>query len=202
MFYCKIFKPVFDFFFSLLGLIILSPVFIVIILLLLIINNDSPFFVHMRPGRGERVFGLIKFKTMSDIKDEKDTTIRGYDRITPIGHFLRTTSLDEIPQLINVLKGDMSVIGPRPLKVDYLPLYNNFQKRRHDVKPGITGWAQVNGRNTITWDEKFEFDIWYVENLCLKTDLKIFWMTVLRTLNREGINSGDGFTMDKFTGSN
>jgi lipopolysaccharide/colanic/teichoic acid biosynthesis glycosyltransferase len=170
-------------------------------ILLFFFNNGKPFFVQERPGKNERLFRIIKFKTMNDKKDIKGSLLSDAERLTPIGKFVRKTSLDEIPQLINVIKGDMSLIGPRPLLVEYLPLYNTEQKRRHEVHPGITGWAQVNGRNAITWEEKFQYDIWYMEHLTLYLDIKIFFLTLKKVFVREGINSTDSVTMEKFQGT-
>ena len=200
--YKTVIKPVVDKLGSLIGLIILLPLILLISVILFFYNSGTPFFIQSRPGKNGVVFKLIKFKTMVEKICEYDEESSQMERITPIGKFLRRTSLDEIPQLINVLKGDMSLIGPRPLLVEYLQFYNDFQKRRHDVKPGITGWAQVKGRNAISWDEKFEFDIWYVDNISLKTDCKILWMTLIKLFNEEGINSSEYFTMEKFKGSN
>src|SRR5690606_31873546 len=147
-------------------------------------NNGRPFFLQPRPGKGGEVFKIIKFKTMNDKKDADGNLLSDAERLTPIGAFIRKTSLDEIPQLINVLKGDMSLIGPRPLLVQYLPLYNEFQKRRHEVRPGMTGWAQVNGRNTISWDKKFEYDVWYVDHLSFLLDMKILLLTIKKVFVR------------------
>lgn len=179
----------------------LLPIIFVIIILLCISNRGRPFFVQIRPGKNGRLFSIFKFKTMNDRTTDKGELLPDAKRLTVIGKVLRKTSLDEIPQLINVLKGDMSLIGPRPLLPSYLPLYNAFQKRRHEVKPGITGWAQVNGRNAISWDKKFEMDVWYVDHVSLLLDLKILWMTFLKVLNREGISSPTSATMEYFTGN-
>ena len=200
--YKSFFKTVLDFSFSLIALIILCPIILLLVILLSIINNGSPFFLQTRPGKDEKLFKVIKFKTMNDKKDKSGNLLSDKERLTKIGKLVRKTSLDEIPQLINVLKGDMSLIGPRPLLPEYLPLYNLNQKRRHMVKPGITGWAQVNGRNTISWTEKFEFDIWYVENMSFSLDLRIFSLTILKVLNSEGINTENSATTKKFTGTN
>ena len=199
--YSSIFKPTFDLFTAFLGLLILSPIFLLTTIALAIANNGKPFFFQKRPGKNGRVFSIIKFKTMNDKKDEQGNLLTDAERLTEVGKFVRKTSLDEIPQLINVLKGDMSLIGPRPLLPEYLPLYNQTQKRRHEVKPGITGWAQVNGRNTISWDEKFELDVWYVDNMSFWLDLKILFLTVKKVFNKEGINQGGQATMEVFKGN-
>ncbi len=199
--YKYFFKSFFDFLLAFAGLVILSPFFILIFLALFIANNAKPFFFQKRPGEKGKIFKVIKFKTMNNKKDAKGNLLPDADRLTGLGKFIRKTSLDEIPQLLNVIKGDMSLIGPRPLLVEYLPLYNEKQARRHEVKPGITGWAQVNGRNAITWEQKFEYDGWYVENISFSTDLKILWMTIRKVFNREGISSGTSVTMEKFKGT-
>jgi lipopolysaccharide/colanic/teichoic acid biosynthesis glycosyltransferase len=170
-------------------------------MLLLISTKENPFFFQKRPGREEKIFKLIKFKTMTNDIDRDGKLLSDEVRLTKIGIFIRKTSLDEIPQLINVLKGEMSFIGPRPLLVEYLPLYNIEQKKRHKVKPGITGWAQVNGRNAISWEKRFEYDVWYVENMSFLLDLKILFLTLKKVLVSEGINSGTNVTMEKFTGN-
>lgn len=191
-------KRLIDFFGSLMGLLILSPVFIFVLITLTIANGGKPFFVQARPGKGGRIFKIIKFKTMNDKKDASGRLLPDADRLTFMGAFVRKTSLDEIPQLINVLKGDMSLIGPRPLLVQYLPLYSERQTKRHLVRPGITGWAQVNGRNAISWKQKFELDVWYVENLSFSLDLKILLMTIKKVFIREGINQEGHETMLAF----
>ncbi|WP_247235955.1 sugar transferase [Telluribacter sp. SYSU D00476] len=183
------------------GLMVLSPLLLLLTLLLWLANRGSPFFRQPRPGLHERVFTLVKFKTMNDRRDASGQLLPDGERLTPVGRFIRKTSLDELPQLWNVLRGDMSLIGPRPLLVEYLPLYNEQQRRRHQVRPGITGWAQVNGRNTISWTQKFEYDIWYVDNLSLGLDLKIISLTIWKTLRREGISSATSVTMEKFEGN-
>lgn len=200
MLYRKYLKPFFDFTLALAGLIILSPVFIIIVILLFIANNGKPFFFQARPGLHEKVFKVIKFKTMNDKKDKDGKLLPDGKRLTGVGRFIRKTSLDEIPQLLNVIKGNMSLIGPRPLLTEYLPLYSPFQKRRHEVKPGITGWAQVNGRNTLSWEEKFECDVWYVEHVSFLLDAKIFFMTIKKVFMSEGINSATMATMERFRG--
>lgn len=168
---------------------------------LFFLNNGKPFFIQPRPGKNEKIFKLIKFKTMNDKRDKLGYLLPDEKRLTVVGKFVRKTSLDEIPQLINVIKGDMSLVGPRPLLVEYLPLYNEEQKRRHEVKPGITGWAQVNGRNAISWEEKFKYDVWYVDHLSFILDLKILLLTIKKVFKREGISSTNAATMERFTGS-
>jgi lipopolysaccharide/colanic/teichoic acid biosynthesis glycosyltransferase len=164
-------------------------------------NNGKPFFFQKRPGKNERIFKIVKFKSMNDKKDANGNLLSDAERLTRMGAFVRKTSLDEIPQLINVLKGDMSFIGPRPLLPQYLPLYNDFQKKRHLVKPGITGWAQVNGRNTLSWEKKFEYDVWYVNNQSFLLDLKIFLMTIKKVFINEGINQDGQATTETFKGN-
>lgn len=200
--YRYFFKRVIDFCIALIGLLTLMPVFLIVTIWLCYVNNGKPFFFQPRPGKGGVIFRIIKFKTMNDRKDSLGNLLSDEYRITPIGAFVRKTSLDEIPQLINVLKGDMSIIGPRPLLVQYLPIYNDFQKRRHEVRPGITGWAQVNGRNAISWDQKFKYDVWYADNVSLLLDLKIFFMTIKKVFVREGISAEGQATMEVFKGDN
>ena len=195
------FKRPFDLLISLLLSLIFFPFIIGICILLYFFNAKAVFFYQNRPGKNEKIFKLVKFKTMNDKKDENGNLLPDSERLTSLGKFIRKTSLDELPQLFNVIKGDMSLIGPRPLLIEYLPLYNEFQKRRHDVKPGITGWAQVNGRNAISWQKKFEFDVWYVENLSFSLDLKIFWLTILKVFKSEGINQEGMATMETFNGN-
>ncbi len=202
MLYKRFFKRFFDFIIASIGLIILSPLFLILWIWLSIANKGAgAFFVQERPGKGEKIFKVIKFKTMNDKRDENSNLLPDSERLTTIGRWIRSLSLDEIPQLINVLKGDMSLIGPRPLLVQYLPLYNETQRRRHEVRPGMTGWAQVNGRNAINWQEKFAYDVWYVDHLSLSLDIKIFLKTVEKVFNREGINSQDNATMEPFKGN-
>ena len=184
-----------------LALLLLSPVILLVTAGLYIANKGNPFFFQLRPGKGESIFKIIKFKTMNDKTDVNGKLLPDADRLTSIGALVRKTSLDEIPQLINVLKGDMSIVGPRPLLVQYLPLYNDFQKHRHDVKPGITGWAQVNGRNAISWLQKFEYDVWYVDNISLLLDVKIIFLTIKKVFKSEGISSGTSITMEPFKGN-
>ncbi len=199
----KIFiKRSLDFSISLILLILISPVFLSLIVFLAIANRGKPFFVQKRPGKNEKIFSIVKFKTMNDRKDADGSLLPDKDRLTRVGAFVRKTSLDEIPQLINVLKGEMSLIGPRPLIIEYLPVYNNTQKKRHNVRPGITGWAQVNGRNSITWKKKFEYDVWYVENLSFLLDVKILGMTLKKVLKKEDVNLSEDLTSEYFNGNN
>src|SRR5690554_1573469 len=199
--YKNYFKRLFDFLAALIGLICLSPIFIIVTIGLYFANQGKPFFFQARPGKDERIFKIIKFKTMNDKKDTQGNLLSDAERLTPIGAFVRKTSLDEIPQLINVLKGDMSLIRPRPLLVQYLPLYNEEQKRRHVVRPGITGWAQVNGHNAISWKQKFEYDVWYVDNINLLLDIKILFLTVKKMFVREGISQDGQATAEVFKGN-
>tara|TARA_R110000796_G_scaffold252631_2_gene389326 strand:- start:9683 stop:10291 length:609 start_codon:yes stop_codon:yes gene_type:complete len=199
--YQNFFKRILDIIIALIAFIILSPFFLIVFIVLLFTNNGKPFFFHKRPGKNEVIFEVIKFKSMNDKKDENGEFLPFHLRVTHFGDFIRKYSLDEIPQLLNVLKGDMSLIGPRPLLVQYLPLYNEEQSKRHLVKPGITGWAQVNGRNAISWEQKFEYDIWYVENLSFILDLKILFKTLKKVIIREGVNSNENLNMSTFTGT-
>ncbi len=199
--YKYFFKVLIDIIASLLGFIILSPIFVIVILLLLMFNDGNVFFFQRRPGLNGKIFKVIKFKTMNDKRDKSGELLPDAVRLTPLGKFIRKTSLDEIPQLLNIIKGDMSLVGPRPLLVEYLPLYNDAQKKRHDVRPGITGWAQVNGRNAISWKQKFDYDIWYVENMSFMLDIKILFLTIGKIFKSEGINSSTSATMEKFTGN-
>lgn len=199
--YTNFIKPLLDITISLIGFIIISPIFLLITLFLTITNKGKPFFFQERPGKNERIFKVIKFKTMTDEKDTDGKLLPDRERLTNIGSFVRKTSLDEIPQLLNVIKGDMSLIGPRPLLPEYLPLYNNEQKKRHAIKPGITGWAQVNGRNTISWSQKFKYDVWYVENISFKLDIKIILLTLKKVIKSEGIAADGSATMGRFKGN-
>ncbi|HSD14821.1 MAG TPA: sugar transferase [Flavobacterium sp.] len=199
--YKTFFKRFFDVLFSLTGLLLLSPVFLLVTVCLFFANNGKPFFFQHRPGKNEVVFKIIKFKTMNDRKDKDGNLLPDEQRLTSVGHFVRKTSIDEIPQLINVLSGTMSLIGPRPLLPEYLPLYDDFQRKRHAVRPGITGWAQVNGRNAISWGQKFEYDVWYVTNLSFILDAKIILMTVMKVFVREGISADGVATMERFKGN-
>jgi undecaprenyl phosphate N,N'-diacetylbacillosamine 1-phosphate transferase len=200
--YKYFFKRFIDFFAALFGLLLLSPLFLVVTIGLFIANHGKPFFFQARPGKNGKIFKIIKFKTMNDKKDATGNLLPDADRLTAIGAFVRKTSLDEIPQLINVLKGDMSLIGPRPLLIQYLPLYTVTQSRRHEVRPGITGWAQVNGRNAISWEKKFELDVWYVDHVSLATDLKVFLTTFKKVFKSEGISADGHVTIEPFNGHN
>jgi len=200
--YKHLFKRIIDFTLSLVGFIIISPVFLFIWIWLSIANKGAgAFFFQERPGKDEKIFRVIKFKTMNDRKDASGKLLPDAQRLTKVGNFVRSTSLDEIPQLLNVIKGDMSLIGPRPLLVQYLPLYNETQRRRHEVRPGITGWAQVNGRNAISWEQKFAYDVWYVDNVSLSLDVKILLKTIQKVFKREGISSDTSATMEPFKGN-
>lgn len=201
MWYRNLFKQLFDRLIATISFLLLSPIFLFVCLGLLIANRGAVFFLQKRPGRNNQIFHVIKFKTMNDRRNSRGELLSDAERLTKLGRFIRKTSLDEIPQLLNVIKGDMSLVGPRPLLVEYLPLYNKVQARRHEVKPGITGWAQVNGRNAISWEQKFEYDVWYVDNLSFILDIKILWMTVLKVFKSEGINAAGSATMEKFKGS-
>lgn len=198
--YKNIVKPTIDFFSATIVLILFLPIFIIVTLFLILANKGNPFFLQPRPGKGGKVFTIIKFKTMNDKKDSNGNLLPDEDRLTKVGSFVRKTSLDEIPQLLNVLKGDMSIVGPRPLLTNYLHLYNDFQNRRHEVKPGITGWAQVNGRNAISWDKKFEYDVWYVNNISFSVDIKILFKTIVKVLKSDGINAANAATIEPFNG--
>ena len=200
--YKNFIKPVIDFVLALVGFLFLSPVFVLVTIGLFFANDGKPFFFQLRPGKNGKIFKIIKFKTMTDKKDENGNLLPDADRLTKIGSFVRKTSLDEIPQLLNVIKGDMALVGPRPLLPQYLELYNDFQRRRNEVKPGITGWAQVNGRNSISWEKKFEYDVWYVDNVSFLLDIKILIMTVLKVVKSEGINEQGQATSEEFKGNN
>lgn len=194
-------KKVVDILIAIMGFLLLSPVFILTTIGLYFANQGTPFFFQLRPGLNGKIFKIIKFKTMNDKKDNLGKLLSDEKRLTKIGSFVRKSSIDEIPQLINVMKGDMSLIGPRPLLPDYLPLYNQRQSRRHEVKPGITGWAQVNGRNAISWQQKFEYDVWYVDHISFFLDVKIFLRTLKKVFVREGINSIGQVTTEAFRGN-
>jgi len=201
--YNKLTKPFLDKVISFLLLLILFIPLLLVAAALCVTNGRSGvFFLQIRPGKSEKLFSIVKFKTMSDEMREDGKLLPDSLRLTRIGRIVRKTSIDELPQLINVLKGDMSIIGPRPLLVEYLPLYNEHQKRRHEVKPGITGWAQVNGRNAISWQEKFDLDVWYVDHCSFGLDMKILWLTILKVFKREGINQTGQATVEKFNGHN
>jgi lipopolysaccharide/colanic/teichoic acid biosynthesis glycosyltransferase len=194
-------KRLLDIFVSLVGLIVLSPVFLLISILVYFKLGSPIFFIQKRPGENENIFQMIKFRTMLDAKDKKGNLLADKKRLTSFGKFLRSASLDELPELINVLKGEMSLVGPRPLLVEYLPLYNDYQARRHEIRPGITGLAQINGRNTISWEDKFEYDVKYIENFSLLLDLKIIFKTFFKVFKREDINNDSQVTMTKFKGN-
>lgn len=199
--YCYFGKRLFDFTIALIGFTLLFPVFLLCSIALSIANNGQPFFFQTRPGKDGRLFRIIKFKTMNDRRNSQGELLPDAERLTPWGSFVRRTSLDEIPQLLNVIKGDMSLVGPRPLLVQYLPLYSPEQGRRHCVRPGITGWAQVNGRNTITWTEKFRYDVWYVDHCSFVLDMRILWLTIAKVLKSEGINQAGQATIEPFKGN-
>lgn len=200
--YSNIFKRLLDFLISGIILLIIWPIIFVIALFLHFSNHGAgAFFTQARPGKNGKIFKVIKFKTMTDERDANGKLLPDAQRLTKIGKFIRSTSLDELPQLINILKGDMSLIGPRPLLPEYLPLYSEEQARRHEVRPGITGWAQVHGRNAISWQEKFKHDVWYVDHCSLAVDLKIIWLTIKKVIAREGISSSTSETMEPFTGN-
>lgn len=204
--YAKFFKRLIDIILSLTALILLSPLLTVTTIIGLFAMRGNPFFVQPRPGRKcangeERIFNLIKFRSMNNRKDKEGNLLPDEDRLTGYGKFLRKTSIDELPELFNILKGDMSFVGPRPLLVRYLERYTPRQRHRHDVLPGLTGWAQVNGRNAISWEEKFEFDLWYTEHISFGLDVKIFFMTIGNVLKRDGISSATSVTMEEFMGS-
>jgi lipopolysaccharide/colanic/teichoic acid biosynthesis glycosyltransferase len=196
------FKRVFDFLIALIALTVLSPIIIITYLILLYINKGKPLFFQDRPGYKEQKISIIKFKSMTDEKDANGKLLPDNERTTTFGNFIRKASIDELPQLINVLKGDMSLVGPRPLLFKYIPLYSENQKKRHLAKPGITGWAQVNGRNSISWTKKFELDVYYVENISLLLDVKILWLTFLKVIKSEGVNQTESRPMLPFDGTN
>ena len=195
-------KSIFDYLIGIIAVFFAAPILIILCVLLKISMGFPIIFIQQRPGINGIPFNFFKFRTMTNETDEKGKLLPDRDRLTPIGRFLRNTSLDEVPSLFNVLKGDMSFVGPRPLLMEYLPLYSNEQMRRHDVKPGITGWAQINGRNSISWEEKFKLDVWYVDNQSLFLDIKIIFITIAKVLKQEGINQGRTITMEKFKGNN
>ena len=196
-------KRLFDFWISLIVLIIISPILLVVTIWLHFANKGAgAFFFQERPGKDGKIFKVIKYKTMTDERDSDGNLLPDEVRLTKVGKFIRSTSIDELPQLINVLKGDMALIGPRPLLVQYLPLYSPEQARRHEVRPGISGWAQCHGRNAISWTEKFKLDVWYVDHVSLMTDLKVIWITIMKVLKRDGISQEGNATMEAFNGNN
>jgi undecaprenyl phosphate N,N'-diacetylbacillosamine 1-phosphate transferase len=199
--YVSIVKPFFDRFTAFVVLIIASPVLVLSVILLWFANKGNVWFLQERPGKNGNIFRVFKFKTMTDERDAQGNLLPDEKRLTAVGKFVRKTSLDELPQMINVLKGDMSIVGPRPLLVEYLPLYNQQQRRRHEVKPGITGWAQVNGRNALDWPERFACDVWYVDHISFALDIKILFLTVVKVFKAEGVSSGTSVTMEKFRGN-
>lgn len=199
--YQSVIKRFLDFIAATIGLLLLAPIFITVLIILLFANNGKPFFFQKRPGYKEKIFSIIKFKTMNDKKDKSGELLSADKRLTKVGIFIRKNSLDEIPQLINVIKGDMSIVGPRPLLIRYLPRYNSEQKLRHNAKPGITGWAQVNGRNAISWEQKFEYDVFYVKNISLMLDLKVLFKTIYKVIKKDGIYSVDNEIVPDFMGT-
>ncbi|WP_425076055.1 sugar transferase [Psychroserpens sp. S379A] len=199
--YKNFIKRLLDLVAATIGFLLASPIFTVVWIVLLVKNNGSAFFFQERPGKNERIFKIIKFKTMNDKTDANGELLPPSERLTKAGIFVRKYSLDEIPQLLNVIKGDMSLIGPRPLLVKYLPRYNAFQKQRHNIRPGITGWAQVNGRNAISWEQKFEYDVWYVKHLSFMLDLKILFLTVYKVFKKDGIYSVENDIVPDFMGT-
>lgn len=199
--YAKCFKRVIDFVLSLIGLIVLSPIFLILIVLGAIFMKGNPFFTQQRPGKNEKIFKLIKFRTMDNRKDKDGKLLPDEIRLNKYGRFLRSSSLDELPEIINILKGDMAIIGPRPLLVRYLDRYNEEQHHRHDVRPGLTGYAQAHGRNTVSWEDKFAMDVWYTKHITFKGDIKIICDTVKTVLNHEGISSETSATMEEFMGT-
>lgn len=199
--YKNIIKPIFDFLLAIIGILLFSPLFVILTIILYFANRGQPFFFQLRPGKGGKLFRIIKFKTMNNKRDTGGNLFPDAERLTKIGELIRKTSLDEIPQLLNVIKGEMSLVGPRPLLPSYLELYNDFQKRRNEVKPGITGWAQINGRNHISWEKKFKYDVWYVDHVSFWLDFKILIITILRVIKSEGINEEGQATSEEFKGN-
>lgn len=199
--YKSFFKRMLDLIIAITGAVIALPVIIVITVLLWFVNKGKPFYYQKRPGKNEHIFTIIKFRTMTDDKDDDGNLFPESQRLTSIGKFLRKTSLDELPQLWNIIKGEMSLIGPRPLLPRYLPRYNDKQKHRHDIRPGLTGWAQVNGRNTLSWEQKFEYDLWYVENVSLLVDVKILCLSFKKVLQKEGVYSVENDITPEFMGT-
>lgn len=199
--YAKCFKRVIDFSLSLIGLVILSPIFLILIVLGAICMKGNPFFTQQRPGKDEKIFRLIKFRTMDNRKDKSGNLLPDEVRLNKYGKFLRSTSLDELPELLNILKGDMAIVGPRPLLVRYLKRYNAEQRQRHDVRPGLTGYAQAHGRNAVSWEDKFAMDVWYTKHITFKGDMKIILDTIKTVLSHEGISSETAATMEEFMGT-
>lgn len=199
--YEKYLKRLFDFVLSLIALIVLSPILLILIVLGTLIMKGNPFFTQDRPGKNEKIFKLVKFRSMDNRKDKNGDLLPDDVRLNKYGRILRSTSLDELPELINILKGDMSIIGPRPLLVSYLDRYNEEQKHRHDVRPGLTGYAQAHGRNALSWEDRFAMDVWYTKHITFAGDLKIIWATVMAVLKRDGISSGTSVTMEEFMGT-
>lgn len=199
--YAKYFKRILDFCLSLIGLIVLSPIFLILIVLGTIFMRGNPFFCQERPGKDEKIFKLIKFRTMDNRKDKDGSLLPDEVRLSKYGKFLRSTSLDELPELINIVKGDMAIVGPRPLLVRYLDRYNEEQRHRHDVRPGLTGYAQAHGRNALSWEDKFAMDVWYTKNVSFLGDIKILIDTVMVVLNRSGVSSDTSATMEEFMGT-
>lgn len=198
--YIKVIKPFLDIAIAVFAFVLLFPVFFIVLILLFLLNTSNPFFIQTRPGKNGKLFNIIKFKTMNDKKDKNGNLLSDEIRLTTLGKMVRKTSLDELPQLLNVIKGDMSIVGPRPLLPQYLKLYSKEQARRHDVKPGITGWAQVNGRNAISWNKKFEYDVWYVNNISFLLDFKILFLTIKKVIKSEDINTHGEATTTPFKG--
>lgn len=200
--YRKVIKPLFDFLASFVGLLLISPILLIVAIALIIQNRGTPFFFQTRPGKHQKAFKIIKFKTMTDAKDASGQLLPDNQRMTKLGGIIRKLSIDELPQLINVIKGDMSLIGPRPLLFKYIPLYSQEQLRRHEERPGITGWAQINGRNAISWTKKLELDIYYIDHLSFGMDIKILYLTILKVVKREDINQTEERPMMPFDGNN
>lgn len=200
--YAYFFKPFIDFTISLAGIIIISPILSFVALALAFQNNGTPFFLQTRPGKDQKPFKIIKFKTMTDQRDVEGKLLPDNQRLTGLGKIIRKLSIDELPQLINVIKGDMSLVGPRPLLFKYIPLFSEEQLRRHEVRPGITGWAQVNGRNSISWTKKFQLDVEYIDNLSMILDIKILYLTILKVIKKEGVNQSAERPMQPFNGKN
>jgi lipopolysaccharide/colanic/teichoic acid biosynthesis glycosyltransferase len=199
--YKNLIKPALDFLVSLTVFLVLFPLFLVIALTIFLASGNNPFFVQRRPGKNEKIFSILKFKTMTDARDQHGNLLPDSERLSGFGKLIRSTSLDEIPQLLNVIKGDMSIVGPRPLLPEYLPLYNDFQKQRHNVRPGITGYAQVNGRNALSWEKKFELDVYYVKRVSFALDIQILLKTVSKVFSRSDISGNSSGTMNRFKGT-